>query len=127
MSTLKPAIADDFEATIRIFRADEGGRVTPPFNGIRWDLNYANELPSVDIFMVWPIFCDEAGEPFPSDTPLPIDTHLNARMYVVVDEMRSSVHRTRIQFGTRVFCCEGQRRVAEGQVTKITGLYRDRN
>ncbi len=28
-------IADDFEAAIRIFRSDEGGRLTSPFNGIK--------------------------------------------------------------------------------------------
>jgi hypothetical protein len=36
---------DDFEAIIRIFRPDEGGRQTPAFNGIRWDFAYVDDPP----------------------------------------------------------------------------------
>jgi translation elongation factor EF-Tu-like GTPase len=119
-------IADDFEASIRILRFDEGGRKSPPFNGIRWDFNYANEQPSVGLYMIWPDFIDAAGNSVASDSPLPIDTALNARMTVLIDEMRAQVHRSRIAVGTKFYCCEGPKRVAEGHVTRITGLLLDR-
>ena len=33
---------DDFEAIVTIFSESEGGRRTPPHNGIRWDFAYAD-------------------------------------------------------------------------------------
>jgi hypothetical protein len=122
MPSLYPDIPDDFEATIRIFREDEGGRKAAPFNGIRWDLNYAEETPAVGLYMIHPDFFGDDGQSLPIDQPLPVDRPLRARMHIVVDEMRAQVHRSRIEVGTRFYCCEGPRRVAEGQVTLITGL-----
>jgi translation elongation factor EF-Tu-like GTPase len=119
-------IPNDFEASIRILRFDEGGRKSPPFNGIRWDFNYANEQPSTGLFMIKPDFIDEAGNSLAIDSPLPIDIFLNARMTVLVDEMRAQVHRSRITVGTKFHCCEGPQRVAEGRVTRITGLFENR-
>jgi hypothetical protein len=118
--------SDDFEAKIRIFREDEGGRKSPAVNGIRWDLNYAEELPSVGLYMIHPDFLDEDGQSLHLDRALPVDKQLSARMYVIIDEMRSEVHRSRIKVGTQFYCCEGPRRVAEGEVTRITGLHLDR-
>ena len=34
---------DDFEAEITIFTEEEGGRTTPPRNGIRWDFMYPED------------------------------------------------------------------------------------
>jgi translation elongation factor EF-Tu-like GTPase len=126
MVTGPAIIPDDFEAVIRIFRADEGGRKTPARNGIRWDLNYAEESPSKDLYMIWPDFMDENGNSLPKGANLETDVELHARMTIVNDEMRHKVHRARVKVGTRFYCCEGPRRVAEGQVTKITGLFDDR-
>ena len=109
-------VPDDFEAMIRIFREDEGGRKSPPFNGIRWDLNYAEELPSVGLYMIWPDFLNDDGVSLPQTKSLPVDRLLRARMHIVIAEMRSQVHRSRIKVGTRFYCCEGPRRVAEGEV-----------
>lgn len=64
MSQPRP-FADDFEASIRILRTDEGGRTTAPFNGIRWDFNYADELPQVGLYMIFPDFVDEKGNSLP--------------------------------------------------------------
>ena len=126
MANLYPLIPNDFEAAIRIFREDEGGRKTSPFNGIRWDLNYAEEMPAVGLYMVWPIFFGDDGQPLAADLALPVDRPLRARMYIVIDEIRAQTHRSRIKIGTRFFCCEGPRRVAEGEVTRITGLHLER-
>ena len=117
------AFPDDFAATIRILRSDEGGRSTPAFNGIRWDFAYEAGQPSDVVFMIWPDFIDDQGNSLPVDEPLPFDVELPARMTVINDEFRSQVHREKIVVGTRFNCCEGPRHVAEGRVTKITGLH----
>ena len=49
-------IPDDFEAVIRIYTPEEGGRLSPPFNGIRWDFAYADDPPAKDLFMIHPDF-----------------------------------------------------------------------
>lgn len=126
MPNLYPTIPDDFEVTIRIFTEDEGGRKTAPFNGIRWDLNYAEEPPAAGLYMIYPDFLGDDGHSLPVDQALPVDRPIRARMRILIDEMRAQVHRSRIKVGTRFYCCEGSRRVAEGQVTLITGLHIDR-
>ena len=50
-----------------------------------------------------------------------------ARIVVILDEMRAKVHHSRIHEGTRFRCCEGRMRVAEGRVTKVTGLFDERS
>ena len=47
-------------------------------------------------------------------------------MTVVMDEMRCKLHRARIREGVRFYCHEGAKRVAEGRVVKITGLFNER-
>jgi translation elongation factor EF-Tu-like GTPase len=118
---------DDFEATIRIFREDEGGRRSPVFNGIRWDFCYAETDPKDGIWMIHPHFHDARGESIPEEQALPVDVSLPARMFIVVDEMRDEIHRRKVRVGGRFYCHEGARRVAEGVITEITGLFRERN
>jgi len=119
---------DDFEAIIQIFSPEDGGRMTPPFNGIRWDFAYAGDhVPTDGLFMIWPDFFNEKGDSLPTDQPLPIGVGLRARMTVVVDEMRACLHRARISVGVAFYCHEGSKRVAAGTVTKITGLFAERS
>ena len=117
---------DDFEATIRIFSLEEGGRRMPAFNCIRWDFAYADDPSEDNLYMIWPDFFAVAGRPLPTDQPLPVGVELTARMLVLVDEMRAEIHRSRIAPGVRFFCREGGKRVAEGVVTRITGLFEPR-
>ena len=119
-------IPADFEAVIRIYSTAEGGRVSPPFNGIRWDFAYAEDGATKSIFMIWPDFFDEKGDSLPTDAPLPIGVELRARMTILVDEARSQVHRGRIREGVQFYCHEGAKRVAVGCVTKVTGLHMER-
>ena len=119
-------IPDDFEAVIRIYTPEEGGRLSPPFNGIRWDFAYADDPPAKDLFMIHPDFYDHHGDSLPADRPLPLNVELPARMVVLVAEMRGQVHRSRIREGVRFYCHEGSKRVAEGRVTRITGLLTER-
>jgi uncharacterized protein YlaI len=117
---------DDFEAVIRIFSTEEGGRLTPPFNGIRWDLCYAEDRPEDQLWMIWPDFLDQFHNSLPKDQPLPIGVELLARMTIVIDERRDEIHRKRITVGTTFYCQEGNKRVAIGHVARITGLFKDR-
>lgn len=93
---------DNFEADIRIYTLAEGGRRMPPFNGIRWDLAYADDgINPTSMYMVWPDFFGLDGMSLSVDQPLPVGPVLTARMYIVVDEMRAEVHRGRIVPGVR--------------------------
>jgi hypothetical protein len=114
---------DDFEATIRIYGPEEGGRTLPPGNGIRWDFAYAADAPAVELYMIVPDFFREDGRSSPQDQPLTVGVELPARMMILADEMREKLHRGRIAPGIRFYCHEGSRRVAEGTVTRITGLF----
>jgi translation elongation factor EF-Tu-like GTPase len=125
MQRLYPT-ADDFEATIRILTESEGGRKTPPFNGIRWDFSYAADNSSDQLYMIWPDFYSATGDSLPTDSPLPLSVDLPARMTVLVDEMRELTHRARISPGVEFYCHEGPKRVAVGRVTRITGLHNAR-
>ena len=116
---------DDFEAVIRIYRRDEGGRTTPAFNGIRWDFAYAGQTADT-LYMIWPDFFGQDGQSLLTDQPLPVGPELAARMLVLVDEMRSEIHREQIAPGVRFYCHEGSQRVAEGVVTRVTGLFTPR-
>jgi hypothetical protein len=115
---------EDFQARIRIFTTAERGRVKPTFNGIRWDFKYFDNVSN--LYMIWPDFFDNEGNSFPAETLLPVNQWLNARMYIVVDEMREKVHRLKVQEGVKFYCMEGSRHTAEGIVSKIVGLYETR-
>jgi translation elongation factor EF-Tu-like GTPase len=119
-------IADDFEAEIRIFTTAEGGRVSPPVNGVRWDFAYEDNQPEGTLYAIYPDFFGGNGDSMPTTEPLPIGVELNARMVVLSEEMRQNVHRKRIREGVRFYCHEGLKRVAVGKVTRITGLYNKR-
>ena len=116
---------DDFEATIRVYGSKEGGRDTPVYNGIRWDFAYAEDQPGT-LYMIWPDFLATDGHSLALDQPLPVGVELFACMTVVIDEARVDVHSKLILPGVRFFCHEGGRRVAEGVVTRITGLFAPR-
>lgn len=113
----------EFEAEIMILRADEGGRSSPAFNGIRWDLLYTEDSPEDGrIWMVWPEFVDEAGDALPGH--LPLVGRLRARMHVVNADA-IAVHRKRIKVGTEFYCVEVPHRVARGRITHFAGLYEE--
>jgi hypothetical protein len=109
----------DFSATVVVLSEAEGGRRTPAHAGIRWDLAYADApAGAVELFMIWPEFLDDTGEPMLHGTTLPVGVELKARFTIGVEAMRS-FHRARLRIGTAFFCCEGARRVARGTVTSL--------
>lgn len=111
---------EDFEANIEILSSEEGGRTTPAFNGIRWDFCYSEDDVKDGLYMIHPDFFGTDGESL--EGQLPIGKPLNARMKIIVEEMKEKMHRKRIKVGTEFYCHEGARRVAKGKVSKITGL-----
>lgn len=118
--------AGDFVAAIRIFTPQEGGRIQPAFNGLRWNFSYAEDHPTHEIFMIWPDFIDASGNSLYGETCLSAGIPLMARMTVADDSMREKVHRHRIRSGVEFYCHESSQRVASGRVIEVTGLHDER-
>jgi len=95
----------------------------PATYGIRWDFAYAEGQSPGTLYMIWPDFFAADGQSLPTDQPMPVGVELSARMMIVIDQMRADVHRGRLAPGVRFFCHEGGHRVAEGVVTRITGMF----
>ena len=117
MTTLNDRAAD-FEAEITILTPEAGGRSTPAFNGIRWDIMYAEDNLKDGLYIIWPEFIDKDGNALPTDVPLE-GTHL-ARMYIINEELKDRIHRERLKVGTAFFSIEGSKKVARGIVTRVT-------
>lgn len=111
-------VPPDFEAVIRLFSTEEGGRRTPAFNGVRWDFDYVDGSRELGSYMIWPEFVEETGESWPKDVPLPVGVEIPALMYILDEKLRESLHRERLQPGVRFWVIEGSRRVGEGRVVK---------
>jgi hypothetical protein len=112
-----------FEADITILPLGPETRKTHPFNGIRWDFCYLEDLDergwAPEISMIWPEFVDDTGNSIP--TGVSLQGRLHALMHVVVPEMIER-HRERLRVGTRFVCTEGPRPVAEGVVTSLSPM-----
>lgn len=111
---------DDFEAEITILTEAEGGRKTPPLNGIRWDFMYDGDDIKDGLYMIWPEFTDSEGNAIPKDMPLV--GKYRARMHILNREMAETFHRNRIKPGIKFFSMEGPHKVATGVILKVTGL-----
>jgi uncharacterized protein (DUF433 family) len=107
----------DFQVTYRLFTEEEGGRHTPAYQGILWDIRYADETRPHN-WMVYPEFIDPDGIPIPSGPFAPVG---RANMFVLNPDLRS-VHRQFISPGTRGYFVEGSRRVGVWEVAKVLGL-----
>jgi translation elongation factor EF-Tu-like GTPase len=119
-------VYDDFEAEITIIPEAEGGRRAPTYNGVRWDFCYAEDDYRQGLWMIPADFVDADGKSLPRELALLVGVPLLARMVVLNDELRESVHLPRIAAGVRFFCHEGSKRVACGMVTRVTGLLERR-
>lgn len=113
----------NFEAEITIFPPGPTTGSSYPFNGIRWDFCYVEDLrPDGSVFdvnMIWPEFVDQSGHPISKDVPL--KGTYRAKMHIIMDEM-IAYHRDRLSVGTKFFCTEGARKVAEGVVTSLSRM-----
>ncbi len=120
MEELKlPDQEPDFEAEIEIFTFEQGGRRSPPLNGIRWDLKYKEDNFGDGIHSIWPFFINDENNLVPGSEPL--SGKLRAWMYVMLDEMRD-YHRNRMKIGQEFTCQEGSKSVAKGVVTRLIRL-----
>ena len=107
----------DFEVTYRIYSAEECGRKTPAFQGIRWDFMY-EEYPG-EAFMIPEILDVKTKQPLISEIPIP--EYGVATMWIVAPQLRP-MHRQRLNVGTRGYFIEGNRKVGVCEVTQIIGL-----
>ena len=121
-------LRNDFEVRYRFLEPEEDGRKTgQPYQGYRCDWRYAefdeNQTEKLQMWMIWPIFLDSDG------VPLLGGTHVarvgTARMFILNEELRKTVHRERIRLGTRGYFMEGSRRVAEAEVIRVVTLMKD--
>ena len=117
-------VRNDFEVEYRFVSREEGGRETgPPAQGLyRCDWVYADvvEEDPGTLWMIWPIFINESGEPLPRGT-LVTETGL-ARMVILNDDLRETVHKNRIKLGVRGYFVEGVKKVAEAVVVRVVDL-----
>ena len=106
-----------FEATIWILPSERSGRKTAFHNGVRWQFRYENQPAEESSYLIYPDFVDETGRSLSPDMPLTEGEPLTARMTILSDELRLSVHLNRIRPGTPFFGYDIWRPIAKGIVT----------
>ena len=113
----------DFEVRYRFYTAEEGGRRTgPAWQYARSDWAYdGDDVAQTGIYMIWPEFMTEDGVVQPEGSPVPWSGL--ATTWILVPEMRTRVHRSRIHDGVHGYFMEGGRRTAEAIVTRLLGLH----
>jgi hypothetical protein len=113
----------DFDVKYRFFAQEEGGRASgSPGQGYRCDWLYdGDNVRKTGIYMIWPEFEQEDGGIIPLGEHVPMEG--TARIWIVNNELRNSIHRKRLKEGVRGFFMEGGQKVAEVCVTKIIGLH----
>jgi uncharacterized protein (DUF433 family) len=109
----------DFRVTYRLFNPEEGGRKTPAYQGIRWDMAYEDDK-GLKTRMVYPEFIDPDGFAIPNGPFAPVG---QANMFVLNSAMLD-FHRQHIRLGVRGYFMEGPRRVGVWEVAEALGLKR---
>ena len=111
----------DFVVTYRLYSCSEGGRKIT-FQHLRCDFMYEGDDPVSDgIFMIYPEFLAEDGQPIADGIPIPLVG--SASMFILSPEMRASVHQSRVKVGTRGYMMEGSRKIASLEVVQLVGLH----
>ena len=112
----------DFQVSYRLFSAEEGGRKTPHFQGIRWDFSYEDETVGKlkQVFLIWPEFVSDSGEMLPEDEPMPKQGL--ADMFIVNPAFRT-FHSQHIKVGVRGYFREGSHKIGLCEVIKILALH----
>ncbi|MGI4733579.1 MAG: hypothetical protein ACRYG7_00195 [Janthinobacterium lividum] len=118
-ATINPDSAlPDFRVTYRLFTAEEGGRKTPAYQGIRWDFRYEDKAISTGTWIIHPEFLGLNGQVLPVE-PLPMLGQSN--MFILNAELRS-FHRQHIRPGTCGYFVEGPHRVGVCEVVEVLRL-----
>jgi len=111
----------DFIVRYRLYSPSEGGRKVT-YQHLRCDFMYAGDDPAKDpIYMIHPEFLDASGRPVEEDVVLPLEG--KASMWILVPEMRASVHRSRANVGVRGHFMEGPRKIGDLEIEEIAGLH----
>lgn len=108
----------DFLASIDIYPCGPETRSVPPFNGIRWNFIFAQSLANDGLSdamrqMIFPEFVDNNGDQIADKIPL-IGKY-DAKMYIIAISNDAPA----ITVGTKFYCAEGSRIVAEGIVMSL--------
>lgn len=83
---------------------------------------YEGDDPSTDgIYMIHPQFLDKHGQPLDNGLPVPLEG--KASMWILIPEMRASIHQSRIKLETRGHFMEGWRKIGDVAVDSIVGLH----
>ena len=113
----------DFVVSYRLYSPSEGGRKIT-YQHLRCDFMYEGDDPLRDgIFMVYPEFLGDGGEPLGEGIPVPLEG--KATMWVLAPEQRASVHRSRAKVGVRGHFMEGPRKVGDVKIEAIVGLHEE--
>lgn len=111
----------DFKVSYRFYSEEEGGRVYPPFQGIRFDFWYTHPHHIMKgVFMIWPEFEDASGNLI-LDLSHPVPLQGIARMWIINDALRP-YHQDKIEIGARGYFLEGSRKVADCEIIELVGL-----
>ncbi len=111
----------DFVVSYRLYPLTEGGRKVT-YQHLRCDFMYEGDDPVKDgIFMIHPEFIDQDGRPLSEELPVPLEGE--ATMWVLVPEMRVSIHCRRVTVGARGHFMEGPRKIGDVRIEKISALH----
>jgi len=111
----------DFHVKYRLLPSAEGGREAT-YQHLRCDFMYAGDDPLKDgIYMIHPEFLDEVGQPIPDGVAVPLEGR--ASMWILIPELRASVHRTRARVGVKGHFMEGSRVIGDAVIEELVGLH----
>ncbi|OUS03263.1 hypothetical protein A9Q81_07710 [Gammaproteobacteria bacterium 42_54_T18] len=112
----------DFEVEYE-FSVDPELKDVVPCQGMRTDFLYDGDDPQIEgINMIWPELLDGNGDVILDKRILPASKG-TATMWIGMHESRVSIHRNRIQLGTKGYWVFGSKVYAKVIVTKIIGLF----
>jgi hypothetical protein len=110
----------DFVVRYRLLTPRDGGRRVT-YQHLRCDFMYEGDEPVTGgIFMIHPEFLDPSGNPIAEDVVVPLEGE--SSMWILVPQVRS-IHRSRIQVGTKGFFMEGPRKIGRVQVQRVMALH----
>ena len=73
------------------------------------------------IFMIHPEFLDEGDRPVEEGVAVSLEG--SAAMWILMPEMRVSVHRSRATVGVKGHFMEGARKIGDVEIKQIVGLH----
>jgi len=107
----------DFKVKYKFRTFEQGGRMSPVFQGYRSDFwYYHKDNKDNEIFMIWPIFEDEKGVEIKDSIEVKTEGVAGMR---IVNAKLVSYHKLRIAIGTKGYFMEGTRKVGVCEVIAL--------